>query len=433
MRGSLFSLAVAALLVSCLYLRAELPAREPLRDWKTLEGEGFRAAIVSFDGTTIRFRADNGRRSSFPLARLSPDDQSFLAEWLENQPLVFVMPATVGVETSEIDSEVVSEDERKEEFVYRTQNFEFISQGKFTQSLLREVARNFEATHALLQALPWEIDPKPPSGDRFRAKLFRSATEYEAAGGLKNSGGVYMGSREIFMVPFRSIGLKKVGKSYAKDRDFETHTLVHELTHQMMHFWLGYLPQWVIEGTAEYTALLPLRLGKFRVSAAKGGLRDYLDRLKRGSGVPGRYPLKDLFSMTNAEWNHILEQDQRMASQLYFTSYLLVYYFMHLDGDGDGQLFMRYFRKVNVVRQEVMTYAREVEEFKKQPGVVVAADGSYRWQGELSHPKKPAVLASAEARDAFQKDSLKILLNGRTESELMDEIQTAYAKFGLRF
>ena len=60
--------------------------------------------------------------------------------------------------------------------------------------------------------------------------------------------------------------MKLVGKAYAKDENFETHTMVHELTHQMMHFWLGYLPQWVVEGTAEYTGTLPLHTGQFRVS-----------------------------------------------------------------------------------------------------------------------------------------------------------------------
>ena len=413
-------------------LRAELPDREPMRAWTTEEGRGFQAAIVSFDGTTVLFRAENGRRTPVALDRLSGADRQFLADWQKRQPLEIVMPDDVGVETSDIQTEVVSEDERNQIFVYRTQNFEFTSQGKFAQSLLRDVARNFEVTHALLRALPWGIDPQPPSGDHFQAKLFRTQVEYEEAGGLKNSGGVFYRSRGLFMVPFSSIGVKMVGKSYAKDRDYATHTLVHELTHQMMQEWLGFLPQWVIEGTAEYTSILPLRNGRFRVSAAKGGLRDYLDDLKRGPGVPRPYPLKDLFVMTNPQWNQIMADDPAMSSRLYFTSYLLVYYFMHLEGDGDGQLFVRYFRNIDAVRLEAAGYFAAVEEFKKQPGVEVLDDGSYRWKGNLVPPEAPAVLTSEEARAAFQKDSLKILLNGRSESELMEEIRSAYAKFGIR-
>jgi hypothetical protein len=89
-----------------------------------------------------------------------------------------------------------------------------------------------------------------------------------------------MSRTETFLVPFESIGVKLVGKSYAKDEDFDYSTMVHELTHQMMHYWLDLIPQWVVEGTAEYTSNLPLRTGKFRVSAAKNGLKDYTEFLK---------------------------------------------------------------------------------------------------------------------------------------------------------
>lgn len=413
-------------------LRAELPDREPIRAWTTKDGRDFQAAIVSFDGTTILLRGENGLRTPVALDLLSPADQEYLAEWQDRQPLKITMPDDVGVETSEIKTEVVSEDDRQGQFVYRTQNFEFTSEGKFTQSLLREVARNFEVTHALLCALPWGIVPRPPSGDRFRAKLLRTKSAYEAEGGPKNSGGVFMRSKETFLVPFSSLGLKVVGKSYAKDRDFDTHTLVHELTHQMMGDWLGLLPQWIVEGTAEYVGCLPLRHGHFRVSAAKSGLRDYLDQLKERGGIPRPYPLPELFSITNTQWNQILAADPAMASRLYFTSYLLVYYFMHLDGDGDGQLFVRYFRKVDAARRAIATYHAAVEEFKKQPGVEVQKDGGYRWKGDLVPPQVPAVLASEEAHNAFQKETLKILLHGRTESELMDAIRSAYAKQGIR-
>ncbi len=423
---------VVFLIGLCLSARAELAVVEPPRDWKTVGGEGFQAAVVSFDGTTVLFRAPDGRRSPLPLDRLSAEDREYLLAWQKKQPIKVVMPDVVGVDSATFKTEVVSEDERNEKFVYRTPHFEFESQGKFTQSLLREVSRNFEATYELLKALPWGIEPKPAEGGFFRARLLRTRTVYEAEGGPKNSGGVYMGSEKIFRIPFESLGLKMVGKSYAKDDDFDTSTLVHELTHQMMHFWLRYLPQWVVEGTAEYTGNLPLKTGRFRLSAAKTGLKDYLDHLKEGRGVPAPYPLDELFPITNEKWNQILEQDPLISRRLYFTSYLLVYFFMHLDGEGDGQLFVRYFREVNVTRKEVEAYYATVDEFKKQPGVEVAADGSYRWSGDMQHPEKPAVLSSETALDEFQKKTLQILLNGRSKAELMKEIRSAYTKLGIR-
>lgn len=423
----LFSLALAAIAA------AQLTTVDPARAWKTAEGQPFQASLVSYDGTTAIFRLPNGSRAQAPAAKLSAEDQTYLAEWQKKQPIKVVLPDVVGVETANIKTEVVSEDAANEKFVYRTQHFEFESQGKFNQTLLREVARNFEATYELLRALPWGIEPKPASGNYFKARLLKTRDAYYSAGGPQNSGGVYMGGAEIFLVPFESIGVKIVGQSFAKDDDFRTDTLVHELTHQMMHFWLNLLPQWVVEGTAEYTGTLPLKTGKFRVSAAKNGLKDHIDFLKTRTrdGVPDPYPLEQLFSITNEQWNEILTTDPRASRRLYFTSYLLVYYFMHLDGKGDGQLFARYFREVGAARKEMEDYFKAVEEFKKLPGVEVLPNGSYRWQGDLKHPEKPAVL-DKDKRAEFQKKTLYILLDGRTEADLMKQIRSAYAKLGIR-
>jgi hypothetical protein len=423
-----------ALLFTASLAFGQLPAVEPPRTWKTAEGQPFQASVVSYDGTNVLFRMVNGSRAQAPATRLSAEDQQYLVEWKKKQPIDTTMPPQVGVETSQVATQVVSEDPAAEKFVYRTPHFEFESQGKFSQSLLRDVARDFEATYELLKALPWGIDPKPESEGLFHARLFKDMESYYAAGGMQNSGGMYSRRQKYFLVPFQSIGVKLVGKSYAKDENFETHTMVHELTHQMMNFWLQYLPQWVIEGTAEYTGTLPLHTGQFRLAAAKNGLRDYLAYLKTRTrdGVPEPYPLEELFSMTNEQWNKILENDPRASSRLYFTSFLLVYYFEHLDGKGDGQLFARYFREVGEVRKSGEAYQKAMEEFKKQPGVTVHPDGSFTYRSDMTLPKPPPELESPEALAAFQKKMLAILLDGRSEADLMKQIRSGYARLGIR-
>ncbi len=380
------------------------------------------------------FRMPNGAPASAPLAKLSAEDQVYLAQWLKQQPVKVVMPDSVGVETAQIKVETVSEDAAGESFIYRTQHFEFKSQGKFSQSLLREVARNFEATYELVKALPWGIVPQPESGTHFHAWLLKDKEAYYAAGAPPNSSGVYFRRKELFMVPFESVGLKLVGKSYAKDEDFDTQTMVHELTHQMMHDTLEQLPQWIVEGTAEYTGILPLRTGKFRVSGAKNALKDYIEFLKKRTtqGVPEPYPLHLLFAITNEEWNGVLAGNPQMSRRLYFTSYLLVYYFMHLDGKGDGQLFANYFRDAAGARKEIADYSKAMGDFKKLPGVVVQADGGFTYPSNLTPPAPPALLTSKEARTAFQKKTLQVLLAGRTEAELMKQIRTAYVRLGIR-
>src|SRR4029453_17547578 len=145
------------------------------------------------------------------------------------------------------------------------------------------------------------------------------------------------------------------------------------------------------------------------------------------------YPLEKLFTITNAEWNEAMALDPRGATRrLYFTSYLLVYYFMHLDDKGDGQRIVRYFREVGEARKEVEAYKKALNEFLKQPGVTVREDGSYTWPSNLKHPEKPEVFSSMEARDAFRKKTLQIFLDGGSEADLMKQIRSAYAKLAIR-
>lgn len=360
-------------------------------------GQTFTASLVSFDGTVAIFKMPNGSRTQAQLTALGNADHTYLAQWATKQPLQFTMPDDVAVDISKIKAEVVSEDDAADKFVYRTDHFEFVSQGKFTLSLLREVSRTFEATYELLKALPWGIDPHAPGGQYFKASLLKNREEYMKAGGMPNSGGVYQSRTQTFYAPFESIGLKPSGKSYTKSGDFTADTVVHELTHELMHQWLNYLPNWVVEGTAEYTGNLPLRGGRFHVASAKTGLKDYTDFLKKRAvgGMPEPYPLDKLFRITNEQWGQTLAEDPKASHRMYFTSYLLVYYFMHIDGGGNAQRFVRFFREVDKARQ-TGHYMRDAEKAK------------------------------------FDEEMLKILLDGRTEEELFKQIRQSYLRYGIK-
>ncbi len=376
----------------------------------------------------------NGTQAQAPLAKLSAEDQAYIGAWLKKQPIKTNTPDVVGVDFNSLKTEVVSEDAVAEKFVYRTPHFEFESQGKFSQTLLREVAGDFEATYELLKVLPWNIEPRPPSGDYFHARLFKDRAAYISAGGVPNSAGIYQSGIEAFLVPFESMGLKLSGKTYTKGRDFDSSTMVHELTHQMMHFWLQILPQWVVEGTAEYTNNLPLSSGRFRISAAKTGLKDYVSFLKKRAvgGVPEPFPLEKLFDISSEEWMATLKKDPTSSHRLYFTSYLLVYYFMHLDGKGDSQRFLHYFREIQCQRKEMENYRAAMTEFFKKPGVKDNGNGTYSYSNDITPPKAPAYMLTPDAKTAFQEKTLEILLDGRTEADLMKEIRAAYSRLGIK-
>ena len=422
---------LALFLFAAITAEAQLPPEGPMRGWTFPGGIATQAALQTFDGKSASLRLLNGQRTCLPADSLGEADRAYLADWAERQPVA--MPDTVGVDSSKVLVEVVSEDEKEEKFVYRTQHFEFASDGKLTQNLLRDVARNFEATYELLKALPWGVRPEPEEGDRFHALMVRSRERYKEEGGAPNSGGIYFRSRKLFVVPFESLGIERIGKSFSKASDYRSDTLVHELTHQMMHAWLALLPQWVIEGTAEYANAIPLRFGIFRVVTARSsGLRDYVAFLKAHGGVPDPYPLEQLFGISGKEWSETLARNPKEASRMYFTAYLLVNYFMTMDGKGDGAVFVKFMRSVGKVLQQIEGYEKEMEAFKKLPGVEVLPGGRFRYPDTLTPPATPGVLTSPEKRAAFEKSTLDILLNGRSTAELMDQIRSAYRRAGIK-
>ena len=126
----------------------------------------------------------NGSRAQAPAAKLSAEDQQYLVGWQKKQPINTAMPDQVGVETSQVKAEVVSEDPVAEKFVYRTQHFEFESQGKFNQVLLRDVARKLRGHLRTAQGAPRGISIR----GRRRAIISHAATPQEQGSLLRRGG-----------------------------------------------------------------------------------------------------------------------------------------------------------------------------------------------------------------------------------------------------
>ena len=415
-----------------------LSAAEVERTWTSYEGKTIVATLVDTDGTTARLRLGRGVVTTVPWSRLSREDQQYLAEWRERRPPSLARPDVVGVEPSGLRVETVLEDEAGGRFVYRTPHFEFESEGRLAGSLAGEVARSFEATYELLRALPWSVDPRPAEGRYFRASLFRTMEGYHEAGGLPGSAGSYFSHQRRLMVPFESMGISAAGREYRMDETFDTHILVHELTHQMMHFWLGLLPQWVVEGVAEYAGRLPFRGGKFRVSEAEAGLKEYVAFRKKRvvGGVPEPYPLDKLFSMTSEEWKEMMASDNSQTQRLYMTSYLLVFYFMHFDGRGDGERFVRYMHASSAPCRQMEAYERELASYNDRVRgnwpEGRARDGDDREGGDReAPPAMPRQLFFGAAREQILQENLQLLLDGRTEAQLMEEVRAAYLRLGV--
>jgi hypothetical protein len=396
------------------------------RPWTNTQGKVIEAEMVGSDENQVSLKLANGKVVPVPLASLSPVDQ----EYVRVQPKGPIpatkagpgegrkWPDVVEVPNSELDkTTAVKEDGGG--FVYQSVSFEYRSPDRLSASLIKEVARTFEATKRLVGAIPWGIECRPADGrDRYLAALYRTMDDYHKAGGPRNSGGVYMSKDKTFHIPFESLGLKKLGQGYTKDETYTNETLVHEITHQMMDAYLPFLPKWAVEGSAEFAQMMPYKAGKFRIVDHPKAIKEYVARyreeerrirgLKADDKSTEKQPtllpnLKNYLRMTRSSWDG---PSTRISSpfgdsrqfQLYHQSGMMVYYFNFLDGDApnQGQRWMKFMDATLAEAGKWETYQREFDLFlKKQdeffalPGVKKLEDGRYSFPSNLTPPLPP--------------------------------------------
>ncbi len=443
---------IAGVVVACsifLPCAAAQQTAQAMRAWTAANGQKFQAKFVGLDGETVTLLLANGQTSKFALNLLSAADQATIRAAAAPNPAVTNAPANpatkppapaaagntkpgapstakartwpviVEVPPNSIEITLGEQDAAKRRYVYKSQSFEFVSQDKLAGSVMKEAARTFEATRSLVSALPWGINPSPPADLGFyQAKLFVTREDYFADGGPVNSGGVYFTKDRIFRIPFPSLGLQLQGKTWFKKPDYHGDTLVHEVTHQMMHDFLPFLPKWIIEGTAEYTESLPYNAGRFLASSHARGLKEYIAKAASHKVLTSEFrPVGEHMAMTRDSWESLSDK-QHSQHLLYFQSYVMVYFFCHLDGDGKGTRFLKYLDAIAEARGEW-------EAFFKNPAVKMNADGSYTFPNSLPRP-------TAKRSEEFGIEKLSILLDGRDAAALDKDVREGFKKIGVK-
>lgn len=421
--------ASSLLAATVMVLLGPLSAQQSARKWTDLQGRTVDAEFAGLEGDSVLLRMGNGQTVPFPLARLSEADQAFArtagggggtpvppASPQRTPPEKRTWPGTVTVPTRSVEIRAIEENAAERRYIYQSEAFEFSSQAKLAGSVMTEVARTFEATRAVVDALPWGVVCRPPDGlPRFLAALYETREDYVAAGGPELSGGVYNTAEKTFRIPFASLGLEKRGQTYFKN-EFSNDTLVHEITHQMMHDYLAFLPKWVIEGTAEYVEMLPYRAGIFRADSHKTAMKDAIDEWSRQGFAPVISDLEAHLTMSREQWDADSSTAERMR-EMYHKSHLLVYYFCHLDADRKGTRFLRY---MEAVHGEVAA----MHAFFADPRVKRLDGGRFSYPRDLKPPpfNDPATMLR----------HIALLVDDRPYKKIAEEVMEAYKSIGVK-
>lgn len=258
----------------------------------------------------------------------------------EEMPALTTWPRSVAL-TGTPEVKIVGEDQKEGEYVYHTEHFEFVCDMPVGPDAVRHFARVFEATWQLNCQLPLNLRPQPETMRKwYRACIMSKDETYIASGAPPGSAGYYSRADKTIYVPISSLGMKLVGdKRVMLDQSVEgNHTLIHEITHQMMSRWLPKVPIWFAEGAAEYTSMADFVHGRFFLSSLDMRMREHMRRRgARNLGTTVRASmlrLPELLMLDNRIWQTGLIG--AVGNENYGSALLLTYYLYHLDEKRDG-------------------------------------------------------------------------------------------------
>ncbi len=326
-----------ALLLALFVCGVHAQERNPLREWTSSQGKKVRASLTSMDGGEVRLRLESGRELTVKLLQLSQKDQLYL-EAMDKAGRTFETKAMPGETRIDLPVAVVGGPRE-----FKTEHFVFVSENEVGKSFIAEAAKVFEGTYQAIRSLPLGLNPTPPDGDgMFRAR-FMTASSFrgEIANYVPENpdlqvAGIYLPKRKKIWVPYESIGAVEKGGQMTLRRTADTSTLIHEITHQMMHDWLVLTPMWFSEGMAEYLASVPYQNGRFEFRNSTRGLKRRLETKYRG--MPLRMMDPEGLSDPDDEvrWSGSMED--------YLSAMLWVHYFVHMDRGGHGEAVAAYLK-----------------------------------------------------------------------------------------
>ncbi len=334
---------------------------EGLRVWTNSKNKDLTASLVKITRVKpdkknskarvdVTFKRKSGKKITFDVELLSKAHQQELRIWIRSNPTGIAKPTSPyswpsshnGVNSPKV--EYVKFDDKRNAHLFRTAHFDFYSDEKLSDATISKCVAVFDSIVEAINKFPMEMDTIP-SGDRprFQAILVSTRQKYAQMGGSQNSGGFFSPSDNLTVIPYSSLGIVKKGSNWVfdgKNRSFET--LVHELAHHSTSHWWG-MPPWFEEGLAEYMAAMPYQSGRFLFTntgaAVSTSIRKIKDYMVGNQVMPkGVYQMRNpeiLFKVSRGEWNGSMK-DRVTSSRNYSSSMILMYFFMHEDGKGDG-------------------------------------------------------------------------------------------------
>jgi hypothetical protein len=367
------------------------------RVWTDEQGRKIKASLVKVEDESAMLLMPSGKKIPYPIAKLSRNDQAFIEKFQLERVKVkegegakpadnFDAPWPDRISyDGDPEIQTVKEDADAKTFIYESANYRYNCDVRLSNSVVKGFAVMFEATHQFVRELPLAISGGVKQEGKYQILLFETEQSYYSAGGPPGSAGVFIGGKNIVMVPLTSLGVRPVGSGYMLDRDKSNKTLPHELVHQLTpdNYYSHGSVGWLTEGLAEYVAVTPYSYGNFNVKTNFKPIVEYVTSYgKKGDG--GRAIGKEIKLGSLRNWMLQPYSSFTSRSQVnYGCGLLITNYFFHMDRNEDAARIKNFLKALN------------------------------------------------EGKDG--EDALNVLLDGQTWEQLEEEIAKAYSRKGVDF
>ena len=212
--------------------------------------------------------------------------------------------------------------------VWHTPNFRLESDVALTDEALNRVAQVMESTAWVVKH--HDLPLFAPPEERASVKIIGRDEDFRRLGGPELAAGFYDGPRRHVLLRADSLTRQALGgvrRAVSQDEALVIHELVHLSMHGVQHG----LPQWFVEGIAEYFSSAHRGAGRFDFSNPDASIRDHL----RARGNPREstvrlVKLREIAALGDLEWIAYLEklaENERIAA--YGSALLLTHYHLH--------------------------------------------------------------------------------------------------------
>lgn len=214
--------------------------------------------------------------------------------------------------------------------VWHTRFFRIDSDMELQRNQLQRLAQVADTTAMAVKSYPLPLFA-PPEGIRARISIHGDPADYVEAGGFHGSAGFYIARQSLVLVRGDFLSNPGDPSRALLPANYDEDILVHELVHLCMHRQNAGLPQWLVEGLAEYFACAHSGGGRFTFTDMDKSVRDHLRaRLNPKDPKIPAIRVAEICAVDSRGWLRLVESlPQEERYQTYASALLLAHCYLH--------------------------------------------------------------------------------------------------------